>query len=174
MTATYLIITVGLLLANGFFVAAEFALTAARWTKLEEMASGGNARARTALASIRELSFMLAAAQLGITMASLALGFVAEPAVAGLLERVIHNVIEIPSGALHTVSLVISLAIVVFLHMVIGEMAPKNLAISEPERTALWLAIPFRLYANLFRPIVHLLNLLANAGLRLMKVEPQD
>jgi CBS domain containing-hemolysin-like protein len=174
VTGTYLLITIGLLLANGFFVAAEFALTAARWTKLEEMASGGNTRARTALASIRELSFMLAAAQLGITMASLALGFVAEPAVASLIEGAVDNFVELPSGALHTVSLVISLAIVVFLHMVLGEMAPKNLAISEPERTALWLAIPFRLFANLLRPIVHLLNLLANAGLRLMNVEPQD
>ena len=174
MTARYLLITVALLLANGFFVAAEFALTAARWTRLEEMASGGNTRAKTALASIRELSFMLAGAQLGITMASLALGFVAEPAVAGLLERALHGLIDIPAGALHTIALVLSLAIVVFLHMVIGEMAPKNLAISEPERTALWLAIPFRLYANLFRPIVHLLNLLANLGLRVVGVEPQD
>jgi CBS domain containing-hemolysin-like protein len=174
MTVGYLLITLGLLLANGFFVAAEFALTAARWTKLEEYASGGNTRARTALASIRELSFMLAGAQLGITMASLALGFVAEPAVADLLQRAIGGIVDIPESALNSISLIIALTIVVFLHMVIGEMAPKNIAITEPEKTALWLAIPFRLFANIFRPLVHLLNTLANLVLRLFGVEPQD
>jgi CBS domain containing-hemolysin-like protein len=174
MTGWYLLIAVALLIANGFFVAAEFALTAARWTKLEEMAAGGNSRARVALSSIRELSFMLAGAQLGITMASLGLGYVAEPAVARLIESALHGVVELPQGVLHTISLALALTIVVFLHMVVGEMAPKNLAISEAERTALWLAIPFRLYANLFRPFIGVLNALANSSLRLLGVEPQD
>jgi CBS domain containing-hemolysin-like protein len=173
VTGWYLVIALGLLIINGFFVAAEFALTAARWTKLEEMAVAGNSRARVALSSIRELSFMLAGAQLGITMASLGLGYVAEPAVASLIESALHDV-ALPSGVLHTISLTVALTIVVFLHMVIGEMAPKNLAISEAERTALWLVVPFRLYANLFRPLIAVLNAIANRVLRMMGVEPQD
>lgn len=174
MTGWYLLIALGLLIANGLFVAAEFALTAARWTKLEELAGGGNSRAKVALASVRELSFMLAGAQLGITMASLGLGYVAEPAVAAIIEAGLHNVVELPEGALHTISLTAALAVVVFLHMVIGEMAPKNIAISEAERTALWLAIPFRLYANIFRPFIAVLNAMANGSLRLMGIEPQN
>jgi CBS domain containing-hemolysin-like protein len=173
VTGTYLLIAVGLLLANGFFVGAEFALVAARRTRLEQLASEGYRPATVALKSVRELSFMLAAAQLGITMASLGLGFVAEPAVAGVIESGLEG-IELPSGLIHSVSVVIALAIVVFLHMVVGEMAPKNIAISEPERSALWLAVPFRVYANLFRPLVGILNGLSNAGVRLLGVEPID
>lgn len=174
MTAWYLLIAVGLLLANGFFVGAEFALTAARRTKLEELSAAGDRRAGVALASIRELSLMLAGAQLGITMASLLLGFVAEPAVAALIESAIHSIVELPEGLLHSISFVIGLGIVVFFHMVVGEMAPKNIAISEPEKSALWLAIPFRAFVIVFRPFIRLLNAMANGGLRLVGVDPVD
>lgn len=174
MTIWYLVFAAFLLLANGFFVAAEFALTAARRTKIEELALGGNARAKIAFRSIRELSFMLAGAQLGITMASLLLGFVAEPAIARLIESGLESVVELPSGVIHSISFVIALTIVVFLHMVIGEMAPKNMAIAEPERSALWLAGPFRLFANVFRPFIYALNYLANIGVRWMGAEPVD
>jgi CBS domain containing-hemolysin-like protein len=173
VTGTYLLIAVGLLIANGFFVGAEFALMAARRTRIEQLASEGYGPAKAALKSVRELSFMLAAAQLGITMASLGLGFVAEPAVARVIESGLEGV-DLPSGLIHSASVVITLAIVVFLHMVVGEMAPKNIAISEPERSALWLAMPFRVYANLFRPLVGMLNGLSNAGVRLLGVEPRD
>jgi CBS domain containing-hemolysin-like protein len=169
-----LIAAVALLLANGFFVGAEFALIAARRTRIEELASGGNTRAAIAMRSIRELSFMLAGAQLGITMASLGLGFVAEPAVARALEGALESAFEIPDGLLHSVSFVIALVIVVFFHMVVGEMAPKNIAIAEPERTALWLAVPIRVYVNILRPFIRLLNAAANGGLRLLRVEPRD
>ena len=174
MTAWYLVAAVLLLLANGFFVAAEFALTAARRSQIEQFASEGNKRARVALRSIRELSVMLAGAQLGITMASLLLGFVAEPAVAAVIERALESVVEIPAGLLHTISFVIALSIVVFLHMVVGEMAPKNIAIAQPEKSALWLSGPFRLFVNAFRPFIHGLNLIANAGVRVLGVEPVD
>ena len=174
MTIWYLVFAAFLLLANGFFVAAEFALTAARRTKIEELALGGNTRAKIAFRSIRELSFMLAGAQLGITMASLLLGFVAEPAIAHLIEVALESVVELPSGVIHSISFVIALTIVVFLHMVVGEMAPKNMAIAEPERSALWLAGPFRLFANLFRPFIYALNYLANIGVRWMGAEPVD
>lgn len=174
MNWTALFASILLLLANGFFVGSEFALIAARRTKIEELAEGGNTRAAIAMSSIRELSFMLAGAQLGITMASLGLGFVAEPAVAHALEGALDSFFEIPQGLLHTISFVIALVIVVFFHMVIGEMAPKNIAIAVPERSALWLAIPIRAYANALRPFIRLLNAAANGGLKLLGVEPKD
>ncbi len=168
-----IVIAVGLLIANGFFVGAEFALTAARRTAIEEAAKRGGARATAALKSIRELSVMLAGAQLGITMASLGLGYVAEPAVARLIESGLHG-LHLPPGVLHSMSFAIALTIVVFLHMVVGEMAPKNIVIAQPEKSALQLAIPFRLYANLFRPAIVGLNRIANVGCRLLGIEPQD
>lgn len=174
MTGFLLLVTVLLLLANGFFVAAEFALTAVRRSKMEHLAEAGHARARVALSSIRELSLMLAGAQLGITMASLGLGYVSEPAIAHLIEAALHSVVELPPAILHSISFVTALTIVVFLHMVVGEMAPKNIAIADPEKSALWISVPFRAFVNFFRPFIHLLNFLANAGLRLLRVEPRD
>jgi len=174
MTGWYLFIALLLLLANAFFVAAEFGLIAARRSKIQQLAEEGHSRARVALRAVRELSFMLAGAQLGITMASLGLGAIAEPAVAHLVEGALGSFIALPEGLLHSVSFVIALTIVVFFHMVIGEMAPKNVAIAEPEKTALWLAIPFRAYVILFKPFIRFLNLVANAGVRVLGVEPQD
>ncbi len=162
MTVWYLVIAVVLLIANGFFVGAEFALLASRRTKLETIAARGSVGAVSAVKSIRELNFMLAGVQLGITMASLGLGYVGEPAVAHLIEGGIERFVELPSGLLHGISLVVALTIVVFLHMVVGEMAPKNMAIADPEKAAIWLSVPLRLYANLFRPFINLLNHLAN------------
>ena len=173
MTVTYVATAVALLLANGFFVGAEFALVAVRRTKLEQMADTSD-RANMALKSIGELSFMLAGAQLGITMCSLGLGFVAEPAVARLIEAGLEPVGAIPEALLHAVSFIVALMIVTFLHMVIGEMAPKNIAITEPERTALWVAVPFRFFVNALRPVVALLNGLANLGTRALGVTPAD
>jgi CBS domain containing-hemolysin-like protein len=172
-TAYYLAAGVVLLLANGFFVGAEFALIAARRTKIEQLAFTSD-RANMALKSMRELSFMLAGAQLGITMCSVGLGFVAEPAVASLIESAIHGVAQLPDAVLHTISFVVALTIVTFLHMVIGEMAPKNIAIAEPERSALWVALPFRAFVNVLRPVVAGLNALANGGTRLLGVTPVD
>lgn len=174
MTGWYLLTALGLLAANGFFVGAEFAVIAARRTKIDGLAATGDLRARLAQKSIKELSFMLAGVQLGITMASLGLGAVAEPAVAHLIESGLHSVADLPEGVLHSISFVIALTIVVFFHMVIGEMAPKNVAIAEPEKSALWLAIPLRIYANLFRPFIRGLNAIANVGTRLFGVEPQE
>jgi CBS domain containing-hemolysin-like protein len=163
-----------LLLANGFFVAVEFALVASRQTKLARLAEEGSMSAGLALRASRELSLQLAGAQLGITMASLGLGAVAEPAVADLLESAIGVFADLPEGVLHTISFAIALTIVVFAHMVVGEMVPKNIAITDPERTARWLAIPNHLYVTLFRPVIRLLNAIANAGVRLLGVEPRD
>jgi CBS domain containing-hemolysin-like protein len=174
MTVFFLAVAVFLLLANAFFVAVEFAVVASRPTKLEGMAQEGSLSARLALRASHALSFQLAGAQLGITMASLGLGAVAEPAVARLLETAIETFVDIPVGVLHTISFIVALAIVVFAHMVIGEMVPKNIAISDPERNMLRLAIPNHLYVTLFRPVIRALNALANAGVRLFGVEPRD
>jgi CBS domain containing-hemolysin-like protein len=173
MTGLALALAVVLLLANGFFVAVEFALVASRQTKLEPLAEG-SLPARLALSASRELSLQLAGAQLGITMASLGLGAVAEPAVATLLEDAIGFFADLPEGALHAISFTVALGIVVFAHMVIGEMVPKNIAISDPERMMLRLAIPNHLYVTVFRPVIRVLNALANAGVRLFGVEPRD
>lgn len=173
MTVWALVAAAGLLLANGLFVGAEFALIAARTSKIERLAESGDRRARVALRAARELSFMLSAAQLGITMASLGLGYVAEPAIAHLLENALH-LASVPESVSQTIAFVVALLIVSFFHMVIGEMAPKNIAISAPEKAALWLALPFRAYAILFRPLIWFFNVIANAGTRLLGVEPQD
>ena len=173
MTVWYLLIAVVLLILNGFFVGAEFALIAARRSKIEQLAEEGNRKAKVALRSVRELSFMLAGAQLGITMASIGLGAVAEPAVAHLIEGALEPT-PLPEAALHSIAFVIALTIVVFFHMVIGEMAPKNIAIAEPERSALLIAAPFRVFTTLFKPFIYLLNVIANGGVRLFGVEPKD
>jgi CBS domain containing-hemolysin-like protein len=162
----------GLLAANAFFVAAEFALLAARRTRIEQLVVDGSRAARHALAGMRELSLMLAGAQLGITMASLGLGAVAEPAVARGIEAALGP-LAMPGVVRHAVAVTIALAIVVFLHMVVGEMAPKSWAISDPDRSVLRLAPPFRAFALVLRPFIQLLNAAANGVVRLCGVQPQ-
>ena len=159
-----------LLAANGFFVAAEFACITARRNVLEQR---GTRPARAAVRLARQLSLSLAAAQLGITMASLLLGYVAEPAVAVILQKGL-GFLHVSGNVLHPIALTIALAIVVFLHMVIGEMVPKNIAIAGPERTALAVSLPFRGFILLFRPVISLLNGTANGVLRLLRVKPAD
>ncbi len=168
-----LVAAVLLLAVNGFFVAAEFALIAARRTYLEQLEAEGNRYAAWALRSSRELSLMLAGAQLGVTLASVGLGFVAEPAVVHLLQSLFGNV-GITDTASHVVAFVLGLSVVVVAHMVIGEMVPKNLAIARPERTALLLAGPLRLYRAVLGPVISLLNRVANAVLRMLDIEPAD
>ncbi|MGI8513852.1 MAG: hemolysin family protein [Acidimicrobiia bacterium] len=158
-----------LLLANGFFVASEFAFTAARRQVIEDLPGRG---ARAAVVTMRNLPDALAGAQVGITLATLLLGFVAEPAVAGIIESLI-GWLPMPPGVTHTVSLIVALLLVVFLHMVIGEMAPKNIAIATPERLAVLLSVPFRWFLTLFRPLIATVNGVAKLVLRLFGVEPR-
>ena len=173
-----LLLTIALLLliANGFFVGAEVAITASagRRAELERAVKSGSRSARLALASVQELSFMLTGAQLGITICSLALGFVAEPAIADVLEAIVATRIEIEGALLHAISGVIALLIVVLFHMVIGEMAPKNIAIADPVRTLLWVAIPFRFYTNAMRGLLWILNATANIVIRGYGIRPRD
>jgi CBS domain containing-hemolysin-like protein len=163
-----------LLALNGFFVAAEFALLASRRSKIEQLAAEGDRRAKHALAGLREITLMLAGAQLGITMCSLGLGAVAEPAVAGVIEGVFGELFTLSDTTRHIIAFSIALSIVVFLHMVVAEMAPKSWAIAHPEKSALLLARPFRLFVSLLRPLIRFLNGLANITVKAFGVEPQD
>ncbi|MTV25751.1 HlyC/CorC family transporter [Nitriliruptoraceae bacterium ZYF776] len=162
-----------LLLLNGTFVAAEISLLAARRTRVEEAADAGDPRAVRALASLRELSVTFSGAQLGITMCSLGLGAVAEPAVATLLAGWLGGT-ALPTGLVPVVAVVLTLSLVVFLHMVVGEMAPKNLALARAEQVAFALARPFGWFVTLLRPLILVLNGAANLLVRLVRVEPVD
>ncbi|MFF3761763.1 hemolysin family protein [Streptomyces sp. NPDC002185] len=170
MSTLQLLFAVLLVLANGFFVGAEFALVSVRRSQIEPL---GGARAKQVLHGLENLPQMMAAAQFGITVCSLTLGAVAEPTVAELLEPVFHA-IGIPEALIHPLGYVIALAAVVFLHLVIGEMVPKNLAMAAPERTALWLAPGLVGFARLCRPVTAALGACARLVLRAFKVEPKD
>ena len=162
-----------LLIVNGFFVAAEFSLIAVRRSQIEAQAEAGDSRAAAAARSIGELSFMLSASQLGVTLCSLVLGYLAEPTIAHLLKGPFEDA-GLSETTAHTVAFAIGLALVVFLHLVVGEMVPKYLAMSAPDRTTLLLAVPLRAFATLFRPVVRLLTVTARVMLRLVRVEQRD
>jgi CBS domain containing-hemolysin-like protein len=168
-----LLAAIALLAANAFFVGAEFALISARRDRLEAMADSGAAAARTVLRAGADLSRMLAASQLGITICSLLLGRLGEPAVAHLLERPLAWV-GLPEAVLHPLAFAVSLAIVVVAHILLGEMVPKNIAIAGPERMALWLVPPFLVFTTIARPLIDLFNVMANGVLKLARVEPRD
>nr|WP_206322383.1 hemolysin family protein [Streptomyces sp. HNM0575] len=162
-----------LVLANGFFVGAEFALVSVRRSQVEPLAAAGSARARQVLAGLESLPQMMAAAQFGITVCSLTLGAVAEPTIARLLEP-LFDVVRLPEALIHPVGYVVALAVVVAAHLVIGEMVPKNLAMAAPERTALWLGPALVAFARLCRPVTAGLGSCSRVVLRLFRVEPKD
>lgn len=168
-----LLLSLLLLLLNAFFVAGEFAIVAAKRHRLEEHAAEGSRAARSAVAAHRELSLMLAGAQLGITVCTLGLGALAEPAVASLLTPAIE-LSGLSHHVSHVIAVVLAVALVVFLHMVVGEMAPKSWAISHPEPSALLLALPFRGFTWAVRPLLWLFNELANLLLRACGVDPVE
>lgn len=167
------LLAVVLLAFNAFFVGAEFALLSARRSQIEPRAVAGSRAAKTVLRAMEQVSLVMAGAQLGITVCSLGLGAVGEPAVAHLLEPLFHAA-HVPESALHPVSFVVALSLVVYLHVVLGEMVPKNLAIAGPERSALVLGPPMMVIVTVLRPFIVVLNLLANGVLRLLGIEPKD
>ena len=171
--------TLGVVLAilligtNAFFVGAEFSLISARRDRLEALAEQGKARAVTVIRAGEQLPSMLAGAQLGVTVASLLLGRIGESAVANLL-RTALGPIDMHPALLHTLSFAIALAIVVTLHVLLGEMVPKNIALAGPERTAMLLVPLYLPYVRAARPFIVFYNKCANAILRTMGVEPKD
>lgn len=162
-----------LLIGNAFFVAAEFAVMSARRSQIEPLAEAGSKRAQTTLRAMESVSLMLACAQLGITVCSLLILQVAEPA--------IHHLLAVPLGAagVHAeladiVAFIIALLAVTFLHVTFGEMVPKNISVSVADKAALLLAPPLMFIAGLVKPVIWTLNWSANHILRLMKIEPKD
>ena len=174
MTGSWVLLlaVIVLLALSAFFVAAEFSLISARRTVIEPRAVS-SARARTTLRAMEDVSTMMACAQLGITVCGVLLGAVGEPAVATLLEPVFHH-LGVPEGALHPVSLVVALLLVVGAHVALGEMVPKNVALAGPENTAIMLAPPLRALALFLGPIVRFLNAMSNGVVRLLGKEPRD
>ncbi|CAI9401163.1 hemolysin family protein [Aestuariimicrobium sp. T2.26MG-19.2B] len=166
-------VAVVLLALNAFFVGAEFALISARRTQIEPLALTGSVRARATLRAMENISVVMAGAQLGITICSLGLGAVAEPALAHLLEPVFHAV-GVPGELVHPVSFVLALMVVVYLHVVLGEMVPKNIAIAGPDRAALALALPMVGIVTVLRPLIVVVNACANLVLRALRIEPKD
>ena len=166
-------LAVFLLAGNAFFVGAEFALISVRREQLEPKVAAGTRGARTALKAVEQVSLMMAGAQLGITICSLGLGAVGEPAVAHLLERPFAAA-GMPEELLRPIAFALALTIVVGLHMVLGEMVPKNIALAGPVRSALLLGPPLFAVVRLLRPVIAALNHLSDAVLRLIRVEPKS
>ena len=171
---TVLAIAVGslLVLFNGAFVALEFGLLGAMKSAIDEEATAGRKSALAAQRLQRDVLTTLGGAQLGITICSLVIGRLAEPAVASVIEQLVNEFAEISETVLHSVSFAIALALVVVVHMVLGEMVPKNLAITGPERTLLLLARPMALYLSLARPVIRMFQGFSNGLLGLFRVEP--
>jgi putative hemolysin len=162
-----------LVLANGFFVATEFAIVAVRRSRLEQLAAEGNAGARPAAQIVGHLDTYIAACQLGITMASLALGWIGEPAFAHLVEGGLEALVGASHPlAEHGVAVGISFALITALHIVAGELAPKGLALQKPEGTTLWVARPMQVFEMVFRWPIRLLNGVGNGVLRLFGLHP--
>lgn len=162
-----------LILANGFFVAAEFGLVTVERPDAERAAAEGDRRARTVVEALRELSFQLSGTQLGITITSLVVGMLAEPALAQLLDGPL-TATGLPDGAVPGISVVIGMMVASAVQMVIGELVPKNWAVSRPLQVARFVAGPQHRFSAVFRPVISLLNTVANRLVRLLGVEPTD
>ena len=162
-----------LLAVNAFFVAVEFALVSSRHDRLEAMAAAGHSRAYKVIDASEHLSMMLATCQLGITVASVLLGKISEPAIAKLLENPLA-LVGVSGFWLHTIAFIVALIIISYLHILLGEMVPKNFTISSPERTAIIIVPPMLMIMKVSRPLIYFFNALANGTLRLMGVKPRD
>jgi len=158
---------------NGFFVASEFAIVKVRASQLEALEASGDVKAKLAIEVTENLEAYLSATQLGITLASLALGWVGEPFVAGLIEPVLRSFGMMSETVLNTVSVGIAFASITFLHIVLGELAPKSLAISKPVPTTIWVSVPLGIFYQMFRPAIWFLNGSANLILRkVLRIRP--
>jgi CBS domain containing-hemolysin-like protein len=162
-----------LLALNAFFVGAEFALVSARRSTIEPRAEAGSRTARITLGAMERISLMLAGAQLGITICSLGLGYLGEPAIAHLIERPFET-LGVPEALLHPVAFAIALGLIGMLHVVLGEVVPKNIALARPDRAALALGPPLALLVRIAHPAIAALNAIANLVLRIGGVTPKD
>ena len=162
-----------LVILNGFFVAAEFSIVKVRYSQIQIKAAEGNPLAKQAEHIIKKLDAYLSATQLGITLASLALGWVGEAAVHSVIERLFLSFnIGLDETLLTTLSLVLSFLIITILHIVFGELVPKSIAIRKSEPTAMFIAYPLRIFTTLFQPFIWLMNSTSNGFLRLINIPP--
>ena len=160
-----------LLFSNGFFVAAEFAMVKVRKTRIEQLVNEGNFNAKIALEAIKDLDKFIAAVQLGVTISSLGLGWVGESTVARIIEPIFAYLPNVSQSiATHTVSGSIAFALITFMHVVIGELIPKSIALEYPEQTSLIIARPMHAISFIFTPFIWMLNGFGNFVLRLFKV----
>ena len=168
-----ILIALFLVLLNGFFVAAEFSIVKVRYSQIQLKAAEGNSMAKQAEDIIKNLDAYLSATQLGITLASLALGWVGESALHHIIEDIfIRMGMVVDNATVTTVSLVLSFLIITVMHIVFGELVPKSIAIRKSESTTLIIAAPLKLFYNIFRPFIWLMNGISNAFLRLIKIHP--
>ncbi|MEO8094196.1 MAG: hemolysin family protein [Pseudolysinimonas sp.] len=161
-----------LLIVNGFFVGSEFAVISARRSQIEPRAEAGSRAAKTALWAMEHVNLMLATCQLGVTVASLLILNVSEPALHHLLALPL-DLLHIPESVVDTVAFIITLVLVSYLHAVLGEVVPKNLTFSMPDRLLLILATPLVAFATVFRPIIVVLNVTSDGILRLLRIQPK-
>jgi CBS domain containing-hemolysin-like protein len=157
---------------NGFFVAAEFAIVKVRLSQIEPLARTGNLSARTAKSIIIDLDAYLSACQVGITLASLALGWIGEPFIARQLEPLFRSLGVQSEAVIHSLAFAIGFGIITYLHIVLGEMAPKSVSIRLALKTSLLVALPLKLFYDVFRPFIALLNHSALWFLRFFGVSP--
>ncbi|MFL5564225.1 MAG: hemolysin family protein, partial [Gemmatimonadaceae bacterium] len=173
VAASSMVAVLGLVLVNGFFVAAEFSLVAARRSKLDEMIAKGDRAARTVQTALQNLDRYIAATQLGITIASLALGWVGEPVLAQLFDQAFRTLGVNPSPtASHVAAVPVAFFLLTFFHIVLGELAPKSIALASPERTARAVTRPLMVFSRFMSPFIWLFNGAANALLRVFGVDP--
>ena len=165
------VVAILLVLANGFFVAAEYAFVRVRVTQLEELAKAGSARARLGAHISGRLDTYISAAQLGVTLASLAIGWIGEPAVAALLEPIFG---WLPEPVFHVVSFTLAFAAITYVHIVVGELAPKYLALQRAVQLALLCAYPLDLFYRVMLPFIWFVNTSANALLRWIGIRPRS
>ena len=173
VAASSIVAVLGLVALNGFFVAAEFSLVAARRSKLDEMIAQGDRGARTVQTALQNLDRYIAATQLGITIASLALGWIGEPVLAQLFDRLFRSIGLAPSAtAMHVAAVPVAFFILTFFHIVLGELAPKSIALTSPEKTARAVVRPLLVFSRIMSPFIWIFNGAANSLLRLFGVEP--
>ncbi len=170
---TALLLSLFLLIGNAFFVGAEFAVMAARRSQLEPMAAAGSRRAALCLDAMEHVASLLACAQLGITVCSVLLGAVAEDALHHLIAPLL-DAISIPEAFSHPIALVLALLIVAYLHIVLGEMVPKNVAIAGPESAVLVLGPPLLYLTRFLRPLIRVMEAIAKSVVRMLRIEPRD
>lgn len=173
MTPWAIAAALALLIGNAIFVATEFALMSARRSQIEPKAVAGSRAARSTLRAIENLSHVIATTQLGVTLCSLGLGAVAEPALATALQPLARD-LGINHTATHVVAFVCALLLVIYLHVVLGEMVPKNLSLANPERAALLLAPPMGALTAVLRPLASGLDAVANTLMRALRIEPRS